>query len=60
MSKPKEPHLVKLITSLITSDNGIVNGLTKPVLKKMEDRFGGMDILSERLDFSHTDYYKDE
>ena len=60
MSKPKEPHLVKLITSLITSDNGIINGLTKPVLKKMEDRFGGMDILSERLDFSHTDYYKDE
>src|SRR3990167_302644 len=60
MSKPKEPRLVKLIISLITPDNGGANRLTKPVLKKMEDRFGGMDILSERLDFSHTDYYRDE
>ena len=60
MSKPKEPRLVKLIISLITPDNGGANRLTKPVLKKMEDRFGAIDILSERLDFSHTDYYKDE
>lgn len=62
MSKPKEPALVKLIISLITPDNGIVNvkGIIKPVLKKMEDRFGSIDILSKRLDFSHTDYYEDE
>lgn len=60
MSKPKEPHLVKLIIGLITPDNGGANRITKPVLKKMEDRFGAIDILSERLDFSHTDYYKDE
>ena len=60
MSKPKEPRLVKLIISLITPDNGGANRLTQPVLKKMEDRFGGIDILSERLDFGHTDYYKDE
>src|SRR3990167_7167383 len=60
MSKPKEPRLVKLIISLITPDNGGANRLTQPVLKKMEDRFGAIDILSERLDFSHTDYYRDE
>lgn len=56
MSRPKEPDLVKLIISFITGDVGIV----KPVLKNMEDRFGNMDFLSERLDFNHTDYYKDE
>jgi len=60
MSKPKEPHLVKLIIGLITSDNGGMHKFTKPVLKKMEDRFGTIDILSGKLDFSHTDYYMDE
>ena len=56
MSRPKEPKLVKLILSLITGDNETV----KPVLKKLENKFGSIDILSLRMDFSHTDYYKDE
>ncbi|HKZ46429.1 MAG TPA: DUF4416 family protein [Thermodesulfobacteriota bacterium] len=56
MSRPKNPNLVKLITSLITGEDDII----KPVLKKLEARLGSVDILSERLDFSHTDYYRDE
>ncbi|MBI3753095.1 MAG: DUF4416 family protein [Deltaproteobacteria bacterium] len=56
MSMPKEPNSVKLIISLITGDKGIL----KAVLKELEDKFGGIDILSARLYFNHTDYYKDE
>ncbi|MBI5048356.1 MAG: DUF4416 family protein [Deltaproteobacteria bacterium] len=56
MSRPKEPNLVKLIVSLITG----VSGIVKPVLKKLEDKFGNIDFLSGRLGFNHTDYYKDE
>ena len=56
MSRPKNPNLVKLIISLITGEDDIV----KPVLKKLEARLGSVDILSERLDFNHTDYYRDE
>ena len=56
MSRPKNLNLVKLITSLITGEDDII----KPVLKKLEARLGSVDILSERLDFSHTDYYRDE
>ena len=56
MSRPKNPNLVKLITSLITGEDDII----KPVLKKLEARLGSVDILSERLDFNHTDYYRDE
>ncbi|MBI3397805.1 MAG: DUF4416 family protein [Deltaproteobacteria bacterium] len=56
MSRPKEPNLVKLIISLITGDKGIL----KPVLKKLGDKFGSIDIISERLNFNHTDYYEKE
>lgn len=56
MSKPKEPNPVKLIIGLITGDTEII----KPVLKRLEDKFDNIDVLSKRLDFSHTDYYKDE
>ncbi|MBI5328263.1 MAG: DUF4416 family protein [Deltaproteobacteria bacterium] len=56
MSRPKNPNLVKLIISLITGDKGII----KPVLKKLEDKFGSIDFLSGKLGFSHTDYYKNE
>ena len=56
MSRPKNPNLVKLITSLITGEGDII----KPVLKKLEAKLGSVDILSERLDFSHTDYYRGE
>lgn len=56
MSKPQKPTLVKLIISLITGSKDII----KPVLKKLEGKFGSMDILSQKLDFNHTDYYEDE
>ena len=51
MSRPKNPNLVNLITSLITGEGDII----KPVLKKLEAKMGSVDMLSERLDFSHTD-----
>ena len=56
MSKPKESSLVKLIASLITGDKEIV----KPVLKKTEHKFGSIDFLSGKINFKHTDYYKEE
>lgn len=56
MSKPKESSLVKLIASLITGDKEIV----RPVLKKTEHKFGSIDFLSGKINFKHTDYYKEE
>lgn len=56
MSRPKEPSRVKLTISLITGHKNIL----KSVLKKLENKFGSIDILSGRFDFSHTDYYRDE
>ena len=56
MSKPIEPVLTKLIVSLITSNKDVI----KTVLRKLEDKFGAIDFLTEAIDFNHTDYYKKE
>lgn len=56
MSKPKKPVRVKLIASLITRDRDVIN----PVLSAMQERFGGIDFISERMDFDHTEYYNSE
>jgi hypothetical protein len=56
VSKLKESAPVKLIVSLITGNSNVI----RPVLEKMEDKFGSMDFLSEKLAFNHTDYYKEE
>lgn len=56
MSRPKELVSVKLIASLLSGDGAAI----KPVLKKLENRFGSMDYLSEYMDFRHTDYYRGE
>src|SRR3970040_2621453 len=56
MSRPKGLVSVKLIASLLSGDWAAI----KPVLKKLENRFGSMDYLSEYMDFRHTDYYRGE
>lgn len=56
MSKPKEQAQVKLIVSIIARDKNII----KPILSNLQERFGNIDFISEKMDFSHTEYYNDE
>ncbi|MBI5826540.1 MAG: DUF4416 family protein [Deltaproteobacteria bacterium] len=54
--KPKGHDRVKLIASLFTAEAGLFG----EVLKRLEDRFGPADLLSEPMEFSHTAYYDSE
>lgn len=54
--RPKEHDRVKLIASLFTAEAELL----MEVAKRLEDRFGPIDLLSEPLDFSHTGYYEEE
>ncbi len=56
MSKPKEPAQVKLIASIIAGDKNII----KPILSNLQERFGDIDFISEKMEFNHTNYYNDE
>ncbi|MBI5894108.1 MAG: DUF4416 family protein [Deltaproteobacteria bacterium] len=56
MSKPKKPAQVKLIASIIAGDKNII----KPVLSNLQERFGNIDFISEKMEFNHTKYYNDE
>ena len=56
MSIQHDPIPVKLILSMITSDNSYF----KEVIKAAEDFWGKIDFLSEKLSFNHTDYYYEE
>ncbi|MBI5286985.1 MAG: DUF4416 family protein [Deltaproteobacteria bacterium] len=56
MSKPQKPRRVKLVVSLITGEKELI----KPILTELENRFGAIDLLSERLEFNHTEYYNKE
>ncbi len=56
MSIQHDPIPVKLILSMITSDNIYF----KEVIKAAEDFWGKIDFLSEKLSFNHTAYYEEE
>jgi len=49
------PDPVKLVVSVFTANAGFFH----PVFKRLEERFGAMDLLSEPLPFT-TGYYRDE
>lgn len=56
MSIPKDPSLVKLVTSLLCADIGVCEEAIS-ILKK---KWGEVDVREDRLPFSHTDYYSKE
>ena len=56
MGQIKRPHKVKLITALLSND---IEALER-VKKILQRIFGRIDFESALLDFSHTDYYKEE
>ena len=56
MSRPAEPRPVKLVASLISSDDRLI----ARCLDLLADRFGEVDCLSRYLSFAYTDYYESE
>lgn len=56
MSIPKEPPKVKLISSLFSPEEGLLDR----VIPEMEDHFGPADWKSEKLVFNRTRYYANE
>ncbi|MFQ5900696.1 MAG: DUF4416 family protein [Thermodesulfobacteriota bacterium] len=56
MSEPRDSLPVKLILSMITSEDGLI----EEALERAEDMWGEVDFLSEKLPFNHTDYYEKE
>jgi hypothetical protein len=56
LAKHLEPSPVKLVSSLFTKERELI----QKVLRRLEKRFGKIDFLSERIEFKHTDYYRDE
>ncbi|MEE8300141.1 MAG: DUF4416 family protein [Desulfatiglandales bacterium] len=56
MSTPKEAKKVKLISSLFSSEEELI----EKVIKKMEGYFGPVDWMSEKLLFNRTKYYAKE
>ena len=56
MSTPKEAKKVKLISSLFSSEEVLI----EKVIKQMEGYFGPVDWVSEKLVFNRTRYYAKE
>lgn len=56
MGKIKEPFPVKLITSIFSSDLGLLD----EAKARMSEEFGPVDYESELLTFDHTTYYAPE
>ena len=54
--EPREPEPVKLVASIFTGETE----LFAEVLRRLQERFGPVDMLSEPMDFDHTDYYEEE
>ena len=54
--RPAKPDPVKPVVSVFTAEAGLFS----PVLKRLEERFGAVDLLSEPLPFTTTDYYREE
>ena len=56
MSTPKEAKKVKLISSLFSSEEELI----EKAIKQMEGYFGPIDWVSEKLVFNRTRYYAKE
>ena len=56
MATPHEPIRVKLFASLIAGEDEIM----ATAIGRCVGRYGPLDLLSGRLPFDHTDYYRDE
>jgi uncharacterized protein DUF4416 len=54
--RARTPDPVKLVVSVFTGDPTLFSG----VFERLTERFGPIDLLSERLPFTTTDYYDDE
>ncbi len=54
--RPKEPDKVKLFISLFTAERALFS----EALRRLEKRFGPLDVLSGPLEFKSTDYYEEE
>ena len=54
--RPGKPDPVKPVVSVFTAEAGLFS----PVIKRLEERFGAADLLSEPLPFTATDYYREE
>lgn len=56
MGKINKPHLAKLVTGLISSDTTLLDKVCEQLISK----FGEIDLASNSMNFTHTDYYKEE
>lgn len=56
MGTPKVPLPAKLVISIIFSSEGLIN----KAKGKLEEIFGKIDFVSEKLPFDYTDYYTKE
>lgn len=56
MSRPCEPDHVKLISSLFSSDSGLIDR----AINELSKIFGPVDLISRRLLFDRTKYYARE
>jgi hypothetical protein len=56
LSRPAEPILVKLVVSLISSEDRLFS----QCLERLTGQFGPADYLSRYLSFAYTDYYESE
>ena len=54
--RPREADKVKLFVSVFTNEPRLLT----EVLKRLTERFGPLDMLSEPFDFTDTDYYAKE
>jgi hypothetical protein len=54
--RPGKPDPVKLVVSVFTGDPALFS----VVFKRLEEKFGPVDLLSESLPFTTTDYYREE
>ncbi len=56
MSRPYEPQKVKLICSLFSSENALV----ETTIRRLEEMYGKADWISDGLFFDRTRYYEKE
>lgn len=56
MGKPRVPKPVKLLISMISSEDGVL----MRVLEELRSIYGEVDLLSDLLPFDFTDYYSEE
>jgi len=56
MSRPKYPHPVKLVASIIAGDTALMNR----AIMRLSQALGNCDYISSPIAFDYTDYYREE